>query len=414
MRLAWFHCFSGISGDMALGSLLDAGADVDEVCGLVGRLGIPGWSVKPEPVLRAGLAATQAGVRIHDDQVHRTFAAIEAVLAEAALPTRVHERSLAAFLALAEVEGALHRRPPAQVHFHEVGSLDAIVDVVGTCAALEVLGVDQVRASVVATGTGMVRGAHGLLPNPAPATVALLARAGAPTLGRNTTVELTTPTGAALLAALVPPEGFGPMPALVPSVVGYGAGNREIDGTPNVTQVVIGAATEHARPPLEGQPLAVVEATVDDATGEALAHTISTLLENGAVDAWVTAVTMKKGRPGHVVTALCDPALAAGMAAVLAAETGSFGVRATRTDRLAADRHFEEVEVGGLPVRVKVSPGRAKAEFDDAASAARALGRPAREVVQLAEEAWRRRGASGSPGRERQDPGSPGLGPEAG
>ncbi len=396
VKVAWFHCFSGIAGDMALGALLDAGADLDEVCALVDRLGISGWSVKPEPVLRAGLAATQAGVRIRDDQVHRTFSAIEAVLADAALPPRVHDRSLAAFLALAEVEGALHRRPPAQVHFHEVGSLDAIVDVVGTCAALEVLGVDEVRASTVATGTGMVRAAHGLLPNPAPATVALLARAGAPTQGRNTTVELTTPTGAALLAALVPPGGFGPLPALVPTAVGYGAGNRQIDGTPNVTQVVVGRSVEGGSPALEGQPLTVVEANVDDATGEALGHAISALLDAGAADAWITPVAMKKGRPGHVVSALCDPALAAQVAAVLAAETGSLGVRATRVDRIAAERRVEQVDVGGEPVRVKVSPGRTKAEFDDAARAARVLGRPAREIVQLAEEAWRRRGPGGA------------------
>jgi len=406
---AWFHCFSGISGDMALGSLLDAGADLDEVLALLGRLKVVGWSIDPEPVLRAGLAATQAGVRIHDDQVHRTFSAIEAMLAEAGLPPRVHDRSLAAFLGLAEVEGILHRRPPAQVHFHEVGSLDAIVDVVGTCAALEVLGVDEVRASAVATGTGMVRAAHGLLPNPAPATVALLARAGAPTQGRNTTVELTTPTGAALLAALVPPGGFGPLPWLVPASVGYGAGVREIDGTPNVTQVVVGTAVDD-QPVLEGQPLAVVEANVDDATGEALGHTLGALLEAGAADAWIVPVAMKKGRPGSVVSALCDPALTRQVAAVMAAETGSFGVRATRVDRLAEDRRLEQVEVGGLPVRVKVSPGRAKAEFDDAAHAARVLGRPAREIVQLAEEAWRRQGTERSDRAPAADPTPPEAG----
>ena len=390
---AWFHCFSGISGDMALGSLLDAGADLGEVLGLLRRLGVPGWSVEPEPVLQAGLAATQAGVRIHDDQVHRTFSAIEALLAEADLPPRVHERSLATFLGLAEVEGALHRRPPAQVHFHEVGSLDAIVDVVGTCAALEVLGIDEVRASPVATGTGMVRAAHGLLPNPAPATVALLARAGAPTFGRPTTVELTTPTGAALLAALVPPDGFGPLPLLVPTSVGYGAGTRHLDGTPNVTQVVVGVA-EAAAAATGGQPLAVVEANLDDATGEVLGHAVAALLGAGAADAWITPVTMKKGRPGHVVSALCDEALAGQVASVLTAETGSLGVRVARVDRLAADRQLEQVEVGGVAVRVKVSPGRAKAEFDDAAHAARVLGRPTREIVQLAEEAWRRRDPS--------------------
>ncbi len=389
---------------MALGSLLDAGADLDEVCKLVARLGITGWSVEPEPVLRGGLAATQAGVRISDDQVHRTFGAIRGMLADAELPPRIHLRSLAAFSALAEVEGVLHRRPADQVHFHEVGSLDAIVDVVGTCAALEVLGVEDVRASTVATGAGMVRAAHGLLPNPAPATVALLARAGAPTQGRNTTVELTTPTGAALLAGLVRPGGFGPLPAMVPAAVGYGAGSREVDGTPNVTQVVLGTAVAESPDAIGGQPLAVIEANVDDVTGEALGHTVSALLEAGAADAWIAPVAMKKGRPGHVVSALCDLALAAQVAAVLAAETGSLGVRATRVERLAAERRFGRVDVGGEPVRVKVSSGRVKAEFDDAARAARVLDMPARKVVQLAEEAWRRRNPNDPTEREAHSP----------
>ena len=155
-----------------------------------------------------------------------------------------------------------------------------------------------------------------------------------------------------------------------------------------------------------GQPLAVVEANLDDATGEVLGHAVATLLGSGAVDAWITPVTMKKGRPGHVVSALCDGALAGQVAAVLTAETGSLGVRVTRVDRLAADRQLEQVEVGGVAVRVKVSPGRAKAEFDDAAHAGRVLGRPAREIVQLAEEAWRRRGVR-PPGAARSEPSVP-------
>ena len=234
--VAWFHCFSGIAGDMALGSLIDAGADVDEVGALLKRLPVDGWELDVEPVLRGGIAATKAHVRVAESAVVRTAAHITGLVEEARLPDRVAQRALRTFRALAEVEGRLHRRPPEQVHFHEVGGIDALVDVVGTAAALEVLGVDEVYASSVATGAGMVRAAHGLLPNPAPAVVALLA--GAPTHGVDVPVELTTPTGAALLAATV--VGWGPLPAMRIGSTGFGAGTREIDGRPNVVQVVVG------------------------------------------------------------------------------------------------------------------------------------------------------------------------------
>ena len=206
--MAWFHCFAGIAGDMALGSLLDAGADLGEVLALLERLPLGGWALEVEPVLRGGVAASQAVVTVHDNVVVRTHAHIVGLVEEARLPERVARRALATFAALAEVEARLHRRPVDQVHFHEVGGHDTIIDVVGTAAALEVLGIDEIRASPVATGLGMVRTAHGMLPNPAPAVVALLE--GVPTWGRNVAVELTTPTGAALLAALS--SGFGPMP----------------------------------------------------------------------------------------------------------------------------------------------------------------------------------------------------------
>ena len=218
--LAWFHCFSGIAGDMALGALVDAGADADEVRSLVRRLPVAGWDLTFEPVLRCGIAATHARVHARETGVVRTAGHITALIEEARLPDRVAGRALAAFRALAEVEGRLHRRPPEQVHFHEVGGLDAIVDVVGTAAALEVLGVDEVRSSSVANGTGMVRAAHGLLPNPAPAVVGLLE--GAPTHGVDVAFELTTPTGAALLAATA--TGWGPLPPMRIDASGFAAG----------------------------------------------------------------------------------------------------------------------------------------------------------------------------------------------
>lgn len=383
-RIAWFHCFSGIAGDMALGSLLDAGADLDEVRAMVERLPVRGWGLEAEGVLRCGIAATKAHVHAEDTTVVRTASHIAGLVEEARLPDRVRRRALAVFAALAEAEGRLHRRPPEQVHFHEVGGLDAIVDVVGTCAALEVLGIDTLYASEVTTGTGMVRAAHGLIPNPAPAVVELLAVVGAPTKGLDLGVELTTPTGAAILAALA--SGFGPMPPMLIECSGFGAGTREIDGRPNATQVVIGSPSEALA---AGQPVVLLEANVDDATGETLAHAIQALLAAGAHDAWITPIVMKKGRPAYTVSALADVALSAQVAEALTAETGSLGVRGSTMARWPTTRTQDTVEVAGFPVRVKVSPGRIKVEHDDAARVAERAGLPLREVLSLAEEAGR-------------------------
>lgn len=409
-RVAWFHCFAGIAGDMALGSLLDAGADFDELMRLLERLPIGGWSLEAEPVLRCGIAATRAVVRARDDGVVRTFRHIRGILEEARFPDRIRDRAIAAFSALAEVEGRLHRRPALQAHFHEVGGHDTIIDIVGTAAALELLEVSVVTSSPVATGSGVVRTSHGVLPNPAPAVVRLLE--GIPVRGRDVNVELTTPTGAAILAGMA--SGYGPLPAMVVGSTGFGAGSRELDDLPNCTQVVVGTAADFgaAAPRLgdmaaavagggapagSGQPLVVLEANLDDATGETLSHAVSELLEAGALDVWLTAVMMKKGRPGHVVSVLTDVALVGSLRQVLAAETGSFGVRAHAVQRWPASRDFGEVEVRGLPLRVKVSPGRVKAEQGDAARVARRLGMPLREVVSLAEAAWRDQTAASEP-----------------
>ena len=399
-RVAWFQPFSGIAGDMALGARLAAGADVDEVRALVGLLPVatlPGssWELNAEPCLRGGLAAVDVRVTAHartthDRATHRHARDILAMVDEAGFPDRMARRVRDTFEALAAVEGRLHGIPPDDVHFHEVGAIDSIVDVVGTCAALEVLDVDEVRSASVATGTGTVESAHGAIPVPAPATIALLA--GAPTHGTDVAAELTTPTGAALLAAMV--TTWGPMPAMVVEATGHGAGDRDLDGRPNVTPVVVGglddaAATDAGgvgRGP--GQPMEVLEVNVDDATGEALAHALARCLEAGARDAWVTPIVMKKGRPAHVVSALCDPADVAVVADVLVAETGSLGVRAHSVQRWAAARTMDEVEVDGHRIAIKVTAGRAKAEHDDAVRVAAATGRPLREVLALAEAAW--------------------------
>lgn len=398
VNLAWFHPFAGMAGDMALGALVDAGADWSEVERLLDRLPVGGWAVELEAAERCDVGAVKVNVTTRGRQIVRTHAHIVGIIEEARLPDRVRDRALAAFGALAAAEARIHRRPESTIHFHEVGGIDAIVDIVGTCAALEVLGVDQLASGPVAVGLGMVRSGHGLLPNPAPAVAELLQ--GVPTYGRDVAVELTTPTGAALLTTLVSPGRWGPLPAMTVSATGFGAGTSELADLPNVAQVVLG--TEIAEQAgAGGQPTALIEANLDDATGETLAWTVASLLEAGARDAWVTPVVAKKGRPAHVVSALADLALADQVAGCLAAETGTIGLRISRVERRPAPRHVETVDVEGMPVRVKVSPNRAKAEHEDAARVARLTRRPLRLVTEEAEQAWRERSPQGSPGDDQ-------------
>ena len=396
--IAWFHPFAGIAGDMALGALLDAGADWTEVERILERLPVGGWAVEVRATERGDIGATKVDVSTRGRQIVRTHAHIVGIIEEARLPDRIRDRALAVFAALAAAEGRIHRRPESTIHFHEVGGIDAIVDIVGACAALEVLGVDEVASGPIALGIGMVRSGHGMLPNPAPAVAELLI--GAPTYGRNLPVELTTPTGAAILAALVGPGGWGPLPPMTPSATGFGAGTGEFDELPNVTQVVIGEEMVMGGAASGGQPTALIEANLDDATGETLAWTLTALLEAGAKDAWVTPVVAKKGRPAHLVSALADVALASQVAACLAAETGTIGFRISTVERHPSPRLIETVTVDGMPVRVKVSPNRAKAEHEDAARVARITRRPLRLVTDEAERAWHDRSTPDGPEEE--------------
>jgi uncharacterized protein (TIGR00299 family) protein len=288
-RIAWFHCFSGIAGDMAVGALIDAGADLDQVRSLCDRLPVDGWELDAEAVLRGGLAATRVTVRQEASSVVRTAAHITALIDEARLPGRVRERAHGVFDALATAEGRVHGRAPDKVHFHEVGNLNAIVNVVAMCSALEVLGVEQVHSSSVALGRGMVKSTHGMTPVPRPVTIELLRNA--PTYGVDVQTELTSPTGAALLASMV--SVWGVLPPMTIEASGFGAGKRELDNRSNVTQVVLG--TLNTALPV-GQPVTLLEANIDDATGETLAHAVEALIEAGAHDAWLTPIVMQRGQ----------------------------------------------------------------------------------------------------------------------
>ena len=410
LTTAWFHCFAGTAGDMTMAALVHAGADPVEVAAIVGGLELDGYALGFEPVLRCGIAATKAHVAVlgehehgllhehehheqehhehdHDHQhgEHRPYRAIRELIDAADLPPRVRDRAQRTFRLLAEVEGAMHRMPPDDVEFHEVGAIDAIVDIVGVCAALEVLGIDRIVCSPIAVGMGTVHAAHGNLPNPAPAVVELLAWRGAPSRGIDDHKELATPTGVALMTALA--DEFGPMPALTVRSVGYGAGTADIPGRPNVVQVVVGTEAGVDRAPSPGQPVQWFETNVDDATGEVIAHTIAALLAAGAHDAWASPIVMKKGRPAYTVHALCDPSASSTVSAVLLRETGSLGLRGSVIERWPQQRDERVVHVDGHAVRVKQSAGRSKIEHDDAAAAAAALGLPLRDVLHRAQHA---------------------------
>ncbi len=397
IRTAWFHCFAGTAGDMTMGALVDAGADPVAIAEIVARLDLTDYALTFEPVLRCGIASTHAVVVIDDhshdhshehehEHEHRPYRVIRDLLTTADLPARVRERALATFDALAEVEGAMHRMAPLDVGFHEVGSVDAIVDIVGTCAALEVLGIDRIVCSPIAVSRGTVQAAHGQLPTPAPAVTGLLARRSAPAFGIDTRMEIATPTGVALMTALA--DDFGALPPMVVQSVGYGAGTSDTAGRPNVVQVVVGLSTPAnatAAMANNGQPVRLLEVNLDDVTGEVIAHTIAAVLAAGAHDVWATPIVMKKGRPGHTIHALCDPATTATIAALLVSESGSLGVRGSVIERWPQQRHEIVVEIEGHPIRIKVASGRVKVEHDDAAAAAVALGWPLRAVLSAAE-----------------------------
>jgi hypothetical protein len=375
---------------MTMAALVDAGADPLVIADIVGRLDLDGYALTFEDVMRCGIAATQVHVVVHhhdhdhdhdDDHAHphRGYRAIRDLIDAADLPERVRDRVQRTFAMLADVEGSMHRVPADDVEFHEVGSVDAIVDIVGTCAALESLGVERIVCSSITVGEGTVLAAHGLLPNPAPAVTELLARRNAPSRGIDDRKELATPTGVALMCALA--DEFGPMPAINVTSVGYGAGSADIPGRPNVVQVVIGDAAEASALPEPGQPVQLLETNVDDATGEVIAHTIAALIAAGAHDAWATPIVMKKGRPAHTVHALCDPSTTPLIGALLLRETGSLGLRSTELRRWPQQRSEREVIIDGHIIRAKVALGRVKVEYDDAAAAAAALGRPLRDVL---------------------------------
>lgn len=378
--ILWLNPFGGISGDMLLGALLGLGAPLETVRDAVASTGITGWRLERTETTRAGLAATRAEISTDEGRPPWRRAAELIELVGRARPAPAAALATRALTALAEVEAGLHGVRVERVHLHELGGVDTVVDTVGVAAALHALAVTGVHCGPLALGTGTVRTRHGELPVPAPATSALLARMSAPVSPAGVEGETVTPTGAALLLAAG--TRFGPVPAMSVRAVGYGAGSRDTEGRPNVLQALLGSVGDVEAG--EGRVMLRLETNVDDVTGELLGHLVGRLLEEGAADAWISPVVMKKGRPAHTVHVLVDPSRAAACERVLFAETGTLGLRRYLVERLALPRQTRTVEVDGQPVRVKYGPWGGKPEHDDVVRAAERLGLPLRRVARRA------------------------------
>jgi hypothetical protein len=396
MRIAYFDCFSGISGDMTLGALVAAGWPAAEVEALPARLKLPGVTVTVGEARRGPFTATRVEVCVEGRQPHRHLHHVNAILDGADLPAAARARARAAFRRLAEAEAQVHGSTVEKVHFHEVGAADALVDVAGAMTGLEALGVEAVYASPPRLGRGFVNSEHGRIPVPAPATALLLQ--GAPVEIGDIEAELTTPTGAVLLATLV--SSWAPPPPFRLERVGTGAGARDLSEQPNVLRVLLGSADVAAPGGLSRRRVSVLETALDDENPQFVAALIPRLLEAGALDAMVVPTLMKKGRPGLWLVVIAEGPQAPALARMLLAETSSLGVRVREDERYELERHGTEVETSFGPIALKVATlpdgsRRASPEFESVRAAAERAGRPLREVSEAAIDAWRR--SDGSP-----------------
>jgi len=399
MTLIYVDAFAGASGDMLLGAFLDAGADEQALRRHLASLPVTGYDLDVRQEVRHGLRARRAEVRLDQEahHAHRCLAEVVEILDAGALPGSAAAQAKAVFRRLAEAEARVHGTRPEKVHFHEVGAVDAIVDIAGVATALALLEADRLVCSPLPMGSGYVDAAHGRLPVPAPAVVELVR--GRPTADCPEPGERTTPTGAAILVTLA--EAFGPMPAIVPERVGYGAGERKGQRLPNCLRVILGQASSTAL--AESDTIWLIEANLDDATGETLGAAAEAILAAGACDVWLTPVTMKKGRPGVVLACLASEAARAAVEEAVFVHTPTFGLRRTRLQRSLLAREHVEVETPQGRVRIKVGrrAGRvvtASPEYADALRLAEEAGVAVRVVLEAARAAWQRRVADAAGG----------------
>lgn len=421
MTILYFDCFAGAAGDMILGALLDAGLPFEELKRALGSLAVEGWDVSVERVIKTGVSATKFRVHEagsarhphehphphehdhHDDGGHRSLKEIEAAIRRSALSEAGKTRAIAMFHRLATVEAGIHGMPIDQVHLHEVGALDSIIDIVGAVFALEWFNADRIVVSPLNVGGGTVRSAHGVFPVPAPATVALLN--GAPVYSSGIQKELLTPTGALILTEYA--AAFGPVPAMRIQRVGYGAGDRELAETPNVVRVLVGEAESPSpspKPHLSAEALGakveapshkvvVLECEIDDMNPQIFGHLMDRLYAAGALEVFYVPVQMKKNRPGTLMTIVARPDQRAALTDIVFRESTTIGVRYQEMSRDCLDREMVTVTTAVGPVRFKVARRNgqivnAQPEFEDLVKLAAERSIPIKEIQALAQKAW--------------------------
>lgn len=397
-RILFIDGSAGASGDMILGALVDVGVPAAHLRRCLQSLALSGWTLRSTRVVRRGLAARKIDVRLRKaEEAGRGLRSIRSILRRSTLDPAVRRRALEIFERLIRAEAAVHGKPTDKVHLHEAGGTDAIVDIVGACVALERLQPDEIVVSRLTTGFGSVRCAHGVYPVPGPATLELLR--GVPVRAGTIEQERLTPTGAAILTTVA--DRWDEMPPMLPEAIGYGAGDRDLAEAPNLLRAILGnAGAPGSAGPAE--EIVVLECHVDDATPQVLAHATEELRESGALDAFVEAALMKKGRPGHRLTVLCREASVAPLVELIFRETPSLGLRLRREQRVVLEREVQRVRTPHGTVRLKIGLWKGKAiqvwpEYDDCAALARRRGVSLAEVQQAALAAWR-----GRPNRRKQ------------
>jgi uncharacterized protein (TIGR00299 family) protein len=389
MRIAYFDCFAGASGDMILGALVDAGLDLDALKTQLAKLHLTHYDLQVQAVLKKGIGGSQVLVAVDQDHHHnhqRHLSDIRKIIEKSDLTPSVQQKSIQIFTRLAEAEAKVHRTDIENIHFHEVGAVDAIIDVVGAVSGLELLKIEAVFCSPLHVGTGTVECAHGTLPVPAPATAELIK--GLPVYSTGVTGELLTPTGAAILTTLA--SDFGPMPAMKIGTIGYGAGTTE-PSIPNLLRVVIGEAA-HEVAEYDMEQAAVIETNIDDMTPQIYDHLIQRLLQMGVLDVFLTRIQMKKNRPGTLVTVICPPDMVGDVADMLMRETTTIGLRWRVDNRIKAQRAIKEIRTTYGTVRIKIARAGDKIiniapEYEDCKRLALERNVPLKDVMAAAQSA---------------------------
>ncbi len=394
-KIAYLDCTSGISGDMMLGAMVDAGVNLDELNAAVGSLGLSGCRLIDREVDRSGFRAIQVTVEYEPERVHRRLHDILKMIEGGRLSDKQKETARRIFNRLAEAEAKVHGTRVEEVHFHELGAADSIADVVATAVGLDLLGVDSLTASPVPTGFGKVKIAHGVCGIPAPATAELLR--GIPLAESSVRAELTTPTGAAILATLA--DSFGPLPAMKIERIGYGAGEKDLQDQPNVLRLLVGEAVEAGDTP-DDEEVCVLETNLDDISGELVGYCTTRLWEAGALDVFTTAIGMKKNRPGVKLSVLCRTADIEPIEAVLFTETTTLGVRryAVRRHVLSRQPHTVETPWGAVEGKVgwlRSGSWRFAPEYESCRHVAVAHNVPLRAVYEAAQKAFDPEGVGG-------------------